>query len=108
MIRITTTYKNGSDAQFNFEYYLESHMRLSKELLGEFGMLSFEIERCLQTMTGDVPDYVCITHVDFDDKERLLEGLERHGAELQEDFPNYTNIEPEVQICEVYSTWEHS
>ena len=108
MIRITTTYKNGSDAQFDFEYYLKSHMRLSKELLGEFGMLSFEIERCLQTMAGDVPDYVCMTHVDFDDKERLLEGLEKHGDELQEDFPNYTNIEPEVQICEVYSTWKHS
>ena len=108
MVRITTTYRNIPDGRFDFEYYLDSHMALSQELLGEFGMKSYEIEKCLQTMAGGQPDYVCVTHVDFEDKDRLLAGIERHGTTLQADFPNYTNIEPEVQICEVFATWHHT
>jgi len=105
VIRITTLYPRTPDARFDFDYYLNGHMELSKKLLTDFGMTAFEVERCVQNLAGEEPDYICITHVDFEDLDRLREGIEMHAQQLQEDFPKYTNIDPEVQICEVFSTW---
>ena len=101
MIRLTALYRNSPEARFDFDYYLESHMKLSQSLLKEYGMLSFEVEKCLQTMSGDEPDYLCITHVDFENMEGLMKGLEAHADELMADVASYTNIDPEVEVCEV-------
>lgn len=55
----------------------------------------------MRTLDGDDPDLLCITDVDFSDLERLTKGVERHAEELMDDVPNYTNIQPEVEISEI-------
>ena len=101
MIRLTALYRNSPEASFNFDYYLKNHMKLSKELLTNYGFLSYEVEKCLQTMNGDDPDYVCITHVDFENMDCLSKGLDAHGDELMADVSNYTNVDLEVELYEV-------
>ena len=46
-------------------------------------------------MRGE-PDIICITHLDFRDAELMQEGFNAHGAELQADFGDYTNIERRI------------
>ncbi len=58
-----------------------------------------EVEKCVQTM--DEPDYVCVTHLDFENMDGLSKGLEAHGSKLMADISNTTNVEPEVEVCEV-------
>ena len=101
MIRITALYRNSPEARFDFDYYLKTHMKLSKDRLTDYGMLSYEVEKCLRTMNGDEPDYVCITHADFENMDGLSKGLDAHGNELMADISNYTNVDPEIEVCEV-------
>lgn len=101
MFRIILTYPDGKDAKLDFDYYIGKHVPLTKALLGEHGLIDIQANRCLQTLEGDKPGFVCITVVDFSDKEAFDTAYAIHGETLLADIPNYTNIEPEVDICEV-------
>ncbi len=101
MIRITALYRNEEGARFDFDYYLNTHMVMAEQLLGDFGLLRWESEKCVRKLDGSDPDYVCITRLDFSGLEELERGLERHTEELRADFANYTNIEPELQVSEI-------
>ena len=63
-----------------------------------------EVEKCVQTMDGDEPDYVCVTHLHFENMDGLSKGLEAHGSELMADISNTTIVEPEVEVCEVVAS----
>ena len=104
MIRITAIYKNSDDATFDFDYYLNKHMKLSSDRLRNFGLIGYQVEKGVEALDGTRPDYICITRVDFSRIEDLRAGLEQHAEELMSDIPSYTNIEPHVQISEVLVT----
>ncbi len=104
MIRITAIYKNLDDATFDFDYYLNKHMKLSSDRLKDFGFIGYQVEKGVEALDGTRPDYICITHVDFSSIKDLRAGLKQHAEELMSDIPNYTNIEPHVQMSEVLIT----
>ena len=101
MIRLTGLYKNTSNSEFDFDYYLSTHMPLVETRLAEFGMGDFEVERGVEAADGELAPYICIVHIEFLTKEGFKLGFERHGEELSADVPNYTNIAPEMQISEI-------
>ena len=47
---------------------------------------------------------LCISHVDFETEEGLNKALKNHGGDLMADFPNYTNIAPEIYVCGVLTS----
>jgi uncharacterized protein (TIGR02118 family) len=101
MTRVTLVYRNFEGAHFDFEYYTQHHAVMSRRLLSDCGLLSIEVEKCIRTLSGEKPDVVCITHLDLERESDLSKALEIHGAALMADFPNYTNIQPEIYVCEV-------
>jgi len=104
MIRITLVYKHSEDAHFDFDYYVNHHVEMSRRLLSDCGLSSIEVEKCTRTLDGGKPNVVCIAHVDFENEGGLSKALEVHGAALMADFPNYTNIEPDIYVCEVLTS----
>ena len=101
MIRVTALYRNSEGSRFDFDYYLNTHMQLARERLADFGMGRLEVEKGVEAMDGERPAYICIAHVEFSDMDDVRRGLQEHADELLADVPNYTDIEPEVQISEV-------
>ena len=101
MLRLTMLYRDGPDARFDFDYYVNTHMADFKRRMGPFGLTSFEVQKCISTIRGDAPSYLCITHLDFEDRERMDEGFAQHGPEMQSDFANYTNVQPEIIVCDI-------
>lgn len=101
MIRVTALYPNSDGSQFDFDYYTNTHIALARERLAAFGMGRVEVERGVEGMDGGEPTYACIAHVEFSSLDNLRRGFEAHADELLADVPNYTNIEPQVQISEV-------
>jgi uncharacterized protein (TIGR02118 family) len=101
MIRVTALYRNLEGSRFDFDYYVTTHFQLVRERLADFGMGRIEVEKGIEAMDGQRAAFVCVAHVDFSDMADLKRGLEEHGEELLADVPNYTDIEPEVQISEV-------
>ena len=106
MIRLTGFYKNASNSEFDFDYYLNTHMPLVKKRLADFGMGEFEVERGIEAADGEAAPYICIVHIEFPTKDNFMRGFEKHGEELSADVPNYTNIAPEMQISEIVKSCE--
>jgi uncharacterized protein (TIGR02118 family) len=104
MIRITLLYRYSEGAHLDFDYYVNRHVAMTRRLLSDCGLLSIEVERCTRTLEGGQPDVACVTHLDLERESDLSKLLDKHAATLMADVPNYTNIQPEIYVCEVLTT----
>ncbi|MGI9400946.1 MAG: EthD family reductase [Rhizobiaceae bacterium] len=104
MTRVTLIYRKMDGAHFDFDYYVNHHVVMSRKLLADCDLISIEVEKILHDLEGNPSDIICITHVDFKNEHGLTKALELHGDKMMSDFKNYTNIDPEIQICEILTT----
>ena len=103
MICLTVLYRNSPGSNFDFDYYVNTHLPMAKERLIDFGWKSFEVRKGIGSLNGEDPTYICVVHTEFSNLEDMKQGLDTHAQELMADVPNYTNIEPEIQISELVS-----
>jgi uncharacterized protein (TIGR02118 family) len=103
MIKISILYPNTKDARFDMRYYVDKHMPMSIELLGAHpGFQGVCVERGLGgAVPGTEAAYVAMCHFLFDSVESFMAAFTPHAAALQGDMPNYTDIEPVIQVSEV-------
>ncbi|TMQ19853.1 MAG: EthD family reductase [Candidatus Rokuibacteriota bacterium] len=102
MVRITVLYPNESGKKFDHDYYVNKHMKLVRERLGAFGCVRTEVDRGKAGgAPGSPAPYVALGHVYFDRAEDFQKGMSQHGAEILADIPNYTSIQPQIQISEI-------
>lgn len=103
MIKISILYPNNKGARFDMRYYVDTHMPLSIELLSAHsGFGGVSVERGLGgAIPGTDAAYVAMCHFLFNSAEDFMAAFTPHAAVLQGDMPNYTDIEPVIQINEV-------
>jgi uncharacterized protein (TIGR02118 family) len=103
MVKISILYPNKKGSRFDFGYYVGNHMPRSIELLsGHPGFRGVSVERGIRGATPDSePAYIAMCHFLFETPEQFLEAFMPHMQELQRDMPNYTDIEPTIQLSEV-------
>lgn len=103
MVKISILYPNNSGARFDMDYYVNKHMPESIGLLSVHpGFKGVSVERGVGgTVPGSQPAYVAMCHFLFDTAEDFMAAFLPHAAILQGDMPNYTDIEPVIQINEV-------
>jgi uncharacterized protein (TIGR02118 family) len=94
MIRISVMYSKGG--KFDFDYYVNTHMKLVHKLLDPFGLVKSEVDKGI----GDVP-CIAIGHLIFKTAENMQKGLQAHDPELAADLVNFTDIKPQFQISEI-------
>lgn len=103
MIKISILYPNNNGSRFDMSYYLDTHMPLSIGLLSTHsGFKGISVERGLGgAMPGTDAAYIAMCHFLFDSAEDFMAAFTPHAAVLQGDMPNYTDIEPIIQVSEV-------
>ena len=102
MIRLAVLYPNKEGSKFNHDYYVNRHIKLVNEKLKPMGMTKVEIDKGIGSMApGSPPPYVAIMYMTFNSIEEFQKALAAHNDELSADIPNYTDIQPQVQISEV-------
>ena len=103
MIKISILYPNKHATRFDMRYYLETHMPLAIELLSAHpGFKGVSVDRGLGGLiSGADATQVAMCHFLFDSTESFLEAFAPHAAVLQGDIPNYTDIEPVIEVSEV-------
>ena len=103
MVRISILYPNTKGSRFDFRYYVEAHMPRSIELLSAHpGFKGVSVERGVRgAAPGSEPAYVAMCHFLFKTADEFLEAFMPHAPTLQGDMPNYTDIEPTIQVNEV-------
>ena len=100
MIRVTVLFPRTSDSHFDMDYYLSKHVPMTKAKLQGSGIpVEAQVDEGLGTATpGEPAPYAAIGYLLFEKMEDLQNGLTTHGAEIMADIPNFTNVQPQIQI----------
>ena len=98
MIRISVLYPRTSGKRFNVEYYMKHHMPLVKEKLTP---IKIEIDVGVQNSENQPSPYIAVGHMTFGSLEELVTKYRSAAQILHADIPNYTDIEPVMQLSEI-------
>ena len=100
-IKVSILYPFGNNKKFDMDYYLNKHVPMVTGLLGD-AIIGATIEKGLG---GDVPDapptYVSMGNIYFETMDSFQNSFGPHAETIMSDIPNYTNIEPIIQVSEV-------
>ena len=98
MIKVTIMYPNGEDKTFDMDYYVEKHMPMLADLFGN-AMKKYEIDEGIggRTPEDQVP-FIAIGYLYFENLSDYRESFGPNAEKILNDIPNYTNIQPTVQI----------
>jgi uncharacterized protein (TIGR02118 family) len=101
MIKITILYPNGEGKTFDMDYYATKHMPLAASLFGE-SLVTMSIDKGLSSGVPDVPvPYLAVGYFYFENMEAMQNVMGPNRDQLRADIPNYTNIQPVIQVSEV-------
>jgi uncharacterized protein (TIGR02118 family) len=101
MIRVNVLYPRKDGAGFDWAYYTGTHVPMVSRKLGA-ALLSVSIEQGVAGgAPGSPPAFVAMAHLTFESIAAFQAAFSPHAAEIMGDIPNYTTIEPIIQISEV-------
>ena len=102
MVRISVLYPNEPGKKFDHDYYINKHMKLVRDRLASFGVVRTEVDKDVAGGAPGAPaQFIAIGHVYANALEGFQKGMGQHGKEIMADIPNYTNIQPQMQISEI-------
>ena len=101
MIRVSVHYPAKPGARFDHTYYAQRHMALVRQRLGSLGLVRAEIDRAVSGSGPGAAPFACIGYLYFSTLEEFQKAMKLHGPELMGDVPNFTDIQPQVQVSEV-------
>lgn len=101
MVLLSVLYPNIDGATFDSDYYVTRHMPLVRSRLGSKLKEFVAVNGLSGVQPGTAPEYRFMAHLTFESAEAMGAGLGQHGAELFADVPNFTDIEPVVQVSEI-------
>ena len=101
MIKVTIFYPNADGKRFDMDYYANKHMPMVASLLGD-SLKLFEIDKGIagRTPTDPIP-YLAIGYLYFDRLSAYQNSFKAIAEKIRADIPNYTDIQPVVQISEI-------
>ena len=101
MIKVSVFYPQKDGARFDMNYYVISHMPMVRQKLGAACKGVAAEQGLAGGAPGTPPAYAAIGHLLFDSVEAFQTAFGPHAATIMADIPNYTNVEPVIQISDV-------
>jgi len=101
MFKVAILYANGDDKTFDMDYYEKKHMPMVAGFLGKF-LKFYEIDKGIAGRTpNDKVPFVAIGYFYISDVAEYNKAIAQNRDAIINDFKNYTNIQPVVQISEI-------
>ncbi|MFI4986442.1 MAG: EthD family reductase [Alphaproteobacteria bacterium] len=101
MIKVSVLYLNRDGSKFDMEYYCQRHMPMVQQKLGA-ACKQIAVEQGIAGGTpGSRATYVAMGHLYLESVEAFQAAFAPHAAEIMGDIPNYTDIQPIIQISQV-------
>ncbi len=102
MIRVAVLYPNKPGAKFDYKYYAKKHMKLVQEKLHKMGLVKIEIDKGInKSPLGASSPYITVGYLIFNSINDLKKASVPMGGELHDDIPNFTNVDPLIQVSEI-------
>ncbi|MBJ6367816.1 EthD family reductase [Snuella sedimenti] len=100
-IKVSVLYPNKNGKTFDMDYYCNKHVPMVAGLLGD-DVIGASVEKGLG---GGAPDqeatYIAMGNLYFESMASFENAFGPNADKIMGDIPNYTNIEPVIQISEV-------
>ena len=101
MIRVAVLYPNEEGKKFDMDYYLDKHVSLVKNLLNNLGLERVEVDKGIAGLEpGSPPPFVAIGYLYYEDMDAFQKCMTK-ADELMSDMPNFTDVQPQIQISEI-------
>ena len=101
MIKFSVLYAEDGSCKFDMDYYCNRHIPMVQQKLGS-ACKGMAVEQGISGITaGSRPAYIAMGHLYFDSLEAFHAAFGPHANAIMADIPNYTDIQPAVQISEV-------
>jgi uncharacterized protein (TIGR02118 family) len=99
--KVTILYPNGDDKTFVMDYYEKKHMPMVAGFIGK-NLKFYEIDKGIsgRTPTDKVP-FLAIGYFYITDVAEYNKAIAQNRDAVVNDFKNYTNVQPVVQISEI-------
>jgi uncharacterized protein (TIGR02118 family) len=101
MFKVTILYPNGDGKTFDMDYYEKKHMPMVAGFIGK-NLKYYEIDKGISGRTAnDKPSFLAIGYFYIMDIAEYNKVIGQNRDAIVNDFKNYTNIQPVIQISEV-------
>lgn len=101
MIKVSVLYPNPENCKFDMSYYCNSHMPMVRDHLGD-ACKGIAVDAGIAGgAPNSRPPYVAVGHLYFESAEAFQAAFGPHAAAIMADIPNYTNVQPIIQINSV-------
>lgn len=101
IIKVTVFYPSGEGKRFDMDYYTKKHFPLLKSLFGD-ALKATAIDKGIAGGAPGTPVlFVAIGYLYFDTLADFQNGMKTNASKIRADIPNYTDIQPVIQISEV-------
>lgn len=101
MIKVSVLYGHAQGTTFDKAYYCDKHIPMVRDKLGQ-ACRRLEVDLGLGgAEPGSKPPFVAMAHMLFEDLESFQSSFGPHAEAILGDIPNYTDIEPTIQISEL-------
>jgi len=98
MVKVSVLYPNTAGSRFDRDYYFNRHMPMVQRLLGA-ALKGVSIESGISGAT--LTPFVMTCHLVFESAAAFAEAFNPHAAEIMGDIPNYTDVQPVIQLGEI-------
>ena len=101
MIKVSVLYPNGNGHNFDIDYYCNQHVPMVMGLLSG-SVKTGAVEKGVGGgLPGSPAAYLAMGHLYFDSIEEFQNSFGPNADKIMSDIPNFTNIEPVIQVSEV-------
>jgi uncharacterized protein (TIGR02118 family) len=101
MIKVSVMYPKTEESTFDLAYYRDTHMELVRDRLGDACKRTAIESGLAGGAPGEGPTYIAMGHMYFDSVADFQTAFGPHAKEILGDIPNFTNVQPTVQISDV-------
>ena len=101
MYKVAILYPNGDDKTFDMDYYEKKHMPMVAGFLGK-NLKFYEIDKGIAGRTpNDKAPFLAVGYFYINDVAEYNKAIAQNRDAVINDFKNYTNVQPVVQISEI-------
>jgi uncharacterized protein (TIGR02118 family) len=101
MFCVMAVYPNHPGSRFDISYYATRHTALARKILEPHGLVDLRVTAGSAALDGGPPHFWAVAEMIFTDRAAFDAAIARAGAELFADAPNYTDVEPILQIASI-------
>ena len=101
MIKVSVMYPNSATATFDMDYYINTHIPLVVNLLGDALKNGAVDSGIAGGAPGEAAAFIAMGHLTFDSVETFQSSFGPHAEVIMADLVNFTNLTPQIQISDI-------